>query len=217
MAWSEYKQRRMVTLKERGLSISEIAEEMSEDYNVVHYRCQKSGFSKPRQSSGAKWTDEQVAELRKLWRDGLSASQIAAQLKVTRNAVIGKVHRLGLPARTKPEPRGPHMSKAAKACYRKLTTKPTAKYYPTDLNLKPMEKAAAVELGKMLNPPRPAKTVPLIEIADTQCRYPYRKNGEPVCCGKPVVPGTKWCRDCYGRTHKKDSAGPKARHLEAAE
>ena len=43
------------------------------------------------------WTDERVELLKKLWQDGLSASQIAKQLGgVTRNAVIGKVHRLGL-------------------------------------------------------------------------------------------------------------------------
>ena len=43
------------------------------------------------------WTDERVEMLKKLWADGLSASQIAAKLGgVSRNAVIGKVHRLGL-------------------------------------------------------------------------------------------------------------------------
>ena len=49
------------------------------------------------------WTDERVAALKKLWLDGLSASQIAKQLGgVTRNAVIGKVHRLGLSGRATP-------------------------------------------------------------------------------------------------------------------
>jgi GcrA cell cycle regulator len=43
------------------------------------------------------WTNERVELLKKLWGDGLSASQIAGELGgVTRNAVIGKVHRLGL-------------------------------------------------------------------------------------------------------------------------
>jgi hypothetical protein len=43
-----------------------------------------------------KWTDEQESLLRKLWADGFSANQIAAELGgVTRNAVIGKVHRMG--------------------------------------------------------------------------------------------------------------------------
>ena len=49
------------------------------------------------------WTDERVSTLKKLWLEGLSASQIAKQLGgVTRNAVIGKVHRLGLSGRAAP-------------------------------------------------------------------------------------------------------------------
>jgi GcrA cell cycle regulator len=49
------------------------------------------------------WTDEKVELLRKLWLEGLSASQIANTLSngITRNAVIGKVHRLGLSGRIK--------------------------------------------------------------------------------------------------------------------
>ena len=49
------------------------------------------------------WTDERVELLRQLWLDGKSASQISAQLGhgLTRNAVIGKVHRLGLAGRAK--------------------------------------------------------------------------------------------------------------------
>jgi GcrA cell cycle regulator len=48
------------------------------------------------------WTDERVEKLKRLWAEGLSASQIAAQLGgVSRNAVIGKVHRLNLPGRAK--------------------------------------------------------------------------------------------------------------------
>src|ERR1700747_10540 len=63
------------------------------------------------------WTDERVEMLKKLWADGLSASQIAGELGgITRNAVIGKVHRLGLSGRAKapspsvPRPRKPRAS-----------------------------------------------------------------------------------------------------------
>ena len=49
------------------------------------------------------WTDERVETLKKLWAEGHSASQIAKELGgVTRNAVIGKVHRLGLSGRATP-------------------------------------------------------------------------------------------------------------------
>ncbi|TMJ35628.1 MAG: hypothetical protein E6G89_18230 [Alphaproteobacteria bacterium] len=52
------------------------------------------------------WTDERVELLKRLWTEGLSASQIAGRLGngVTRNAVIGKVHRLNLSGRA-PQPR----------------------------------------------------------------------------------------------------------------
>src|SRR5258708_561821 len=53
------------------------------------------------------WTDERVETLKKLWTDGLSASQIAAELGgITRNAVIGKVHRLGMSASATPPGQG---------------------------------------------------------------------------------------------------------------
>lgn len=49
------------------------------------------------------WTDERIDTLRKLWEQGLTASQIAEELGgVSRNAVIGKAHRLGLKARPSP-------------------------------------------------------------------------------------------------------------------
>ena len=50
------------------------------------------------------WTEDRVGALKKLWLEGQSASQIAKQLGggVTRNAVIGKVHRLGLSGRAAP-------------------------------------------------------------------------------------------------------------------
>jgi len=52
--------------------------------------------------SSVTWNDERVEQLKKLWAEGRSASQIAAEIGgVSRNAVIGKVHRLGLSGRAK--------------------------------------------------------------------------------------------------------------------
>src|ERR1700754_4502834 len=66
----------------------------------------------------ANWSDERVEQLKSLWTEGLSASQIARALGgVTRNAVIGKVHRLGLAGRASPartdRPRLPSAPKAS--------------------------------------------------------------------------------------------------------
>ncbi len=60
------------------------------------------------------WTDERIETLKKMWDSGLTATQIAEELGgVSRNAVIGKAHRLGLPAR--PSPVKPNEAKAAAA------------------------------------------------------------------------------------------------------
>ena len=61
------------------------------------------------------WTEERVELLKKLWLEGLSASQIAGVLGegVTRNAVIGKVHRLKLSGRAKPATSAPRARPAA--------------------------------------------------------------------------------------------------------
>lgn len=53
------------------------------------------------------WTPERIAALIALWNESLSTSEIGNRLGITKNAVIGKVHRLGLPQRRptqKPEP-----------------------------------------------------------------------------------------------------------------
>ncbi len=73
------------------------------------------------------WTDERVELLKKMWTEGQSASQIAKELGgVTRNAVIGKVHRLGLSNRTTgptPAPASP-AAKAAPAAKEKAAARP---------------------------------------------------------------------------------------------
>ena len=82
------------------------------------------------------WTDERVTLLKKLWLEGLSASQIAKQLGgVTRNAVIGKVHRLGLSGRATPSqparttfkaPRAPRPVSQAPAAPRRVAAEPSS-------------------------------------------------------------------------------------------
>ena len=52
--------------------------------------------------TGNVWTDERLEELKKLWATGLSISQIGEALGVSRNAIAGKAHRMGLPKRPSP-------------------------------------------------------------------------------------------------------------------
>src|SRR6201981_1160729 len=102
------------------------------------------------------WTDERVETLKKLWTEGLSASQIAAELGgITRNAVIGKVHRLGLSGRAKspsssaPRPRTPrapgHMMRISRPSMRGNTA--LAPMYETDLEPEPEMIENIIPLG----------------------------------------------------------------------
>lgn len=71
------------------------------------------------------WTDERIEKLTKMWEGGATASQIADELGgVSRNAVIGKAHRLGLKAR--PSPVKPNEKDAAPAPAAKPAAKPEA-------------------------------------------------------------------------------------------
>src|SRR5579883_2198573 len=75
------------------------------------------------------WSDERVEQLKKLWESGLSASQIAAELgNVTRNAVIGKVHRLGLSGRAKsPAAAAPRQRKPRPAQHMMRVSRPVSR------------------------------------------------------------------------------------------
>ncbi len=77
------------------------------------------------------WTDERVETLKTMWNDGKSASQIAKELGgVTRNAVIGKVHRLGLSNRAQPAKAAAKDASAAKPATATAKPKPAAAKAP---------------------------------------------------------------------------------------
>ncbi len=87
------------------------------------------------------WTDERIATLTKMWESGATASQIAEELGgVSRNAVIGKAHRLGLKSR--PSPVKANDAPKAKSPARKKDAKPAKSKAPA---AKPAAKAAPVE------------------------------------------------------------------------
>ena len=134
------------------------------------------------------WNDERVEQLRKMWMDGLSASQIAGELGngITRNAVIGKVHRLGLSGRVKTASSSPS---------RPLVQQPRAPRNPAPrrpatngvqgntalaFNFRPAPVQKPIEdvIVPMCEP------VTIMELREGLCRWPL---------GDPTTPEFRYC------------------------
>lgn len=144
------------------------------------------------------WTEDRVSRLAKLWAEGLSASQIAADLgEVTRNAVIGKVHRLGLSGRAKPA------GKSNAASRRKPTTRTAtgstsgggSGYTRTRTTTTRTVGNAALKMEveeELVVAPKPVEDVvvpisrqlTLLQLTETTCKWPT---------GDPTMPGFSFC------------------------
>ncbi len=112
------------------------------------------------------WTDERVDKLKELWGEGMSASQIAKVMGgVTRNAVIGKVHRLGLSNRGPGQEDGRPAEPAASVA----TVPPARPAAPADAGPAPEPQPAVAE--EMLPAPAARRAAPVIRDA-TQPRAP---------------------------------------------
>ena len=128
------------------------------------------------------WTDERVETLKKMWAEGQSASQIAKELGgVTRNAVIGKVHRLGLSNRTTGDeaaaetPAAPQPEPAAAAAPR-VAASPQPATRPAS---QPSTAAAAPRAESASAAPMAAEPVP-VALNVTPLRKPIVPAGQPL-------------------------------------
>lgn len=154
------------------------------------------------------WTDERVETLKKMWGEGQSASQIAKELGgVTRNAVIGKVHRLGLSNRSagapaakpeakakpatpaappKPEakPRPSPKTEAARPVSTEPETRPAVplrkQIIPAGQPLPPQPSANEISpeaLAKVNEVEKKSKKISLMELTERTCKWPV---GDPA-------------------------------------
>lgn len=148
------------------------------------------------------WTDERVELLKKLWNDGLSASQIAGELgSVTRNAVIGKVHRLGLSGRAKaPSSSTPRPRKPARAAP-SAPPRPSMPASRGNLALKPHALPVASPDLDLAPLPEIDNVVPMgerctiMELKEYSCRWPIGDPGKEDFryCGARSSTGLPYC------------------------
>jgi GcrA cell cycle regulator len=124
------------------------------------------------------WTDERVESLKKLWLDGLSASQIAKQLGgVTRNAVIGKVHRLGLSGRAAPSQPARPAFKAPRPA------RPVATQTPRRVEVQPPQPVAVAPQPPVVYLEEPGSAT-VLTLGAHMCKWPI---------GDPSTDGFTFC------------------------
>ena len=169
------------------------------------------------------WTDERVDVLKKMWGEGQSASVIAKELGgVTRNAVIGKVHRLGLSNRVTSTTAKPAAKDKAKAGIKAKPAVPAAppkpisapetvritppavrKIIPAGQPLPPQPSANEISpeaLAKVSEVEKTAKRISLMELTEKTCKWPV---GDPATddfwfCGLAVKTGKPYCEAHVG-------------------
>lgn len=195
------------------------------------------------------WTDQRIDQLKNLWEKGLTASQIADELGgVSRNAVIGKAHRLGLKSRPSPvkanEPdKKAALKKSPPAPAKPIAAapqrpRPAAQVAPvaapradgepaTEPKVSSMPRIVSIGPGGFMRqgpgdqqapippaPPRrlvPAKPSPemadktsLLDLNERVCRWPMGHPGEADFhfCGVAVNPGFPYCVEHCGRAYQ---------------
>ncbi len=140
------------------------------------------------------WTEERVELLKKLWSDGLSASQIAAELGgITRNAVIGKVHRLGLSGRAKSASAAPRARKARSPSHMLRMARASIRGNTALAHAYEFEAEAAPGLIENIIPIGQRRTI--LELTEQTCRWPIGDPGtsEFFFCGGNTVSGLPYC------------------------
>jgi GcrA cell cycle regulator len=141
------------------------------------------------------WTDDRVEQLKKLWESGLSASQIAAELgNITRNAVIGKVHRLGLSGRAKtPSSAAPRQRKVRAPQHMMRISRPMsrgntalAQAFEVEVEADPVAFDNVVPMNQRRS---------LLELTEDTCHWPIGDPGstEFFFCGGKALGGLPYC------------------------
>lgn len=133
------------------------------------------------------WTDERIATLKRMWGEGATRSQIAAALGggISRNAVIGKAHRLGLASRPSPIIRDGRPSPMK------------GKRRARSLNADAATSAAAARKRQVAapEPPKVQGYVPRPRISSRECAWPEGEALPYRFCGAPTVEGKPYCTD----------------------
>lgn len=148
------------------------------------------------------WTDDRIALLKRMWKEGKSAAEIAKAVGkgVTRNAVIGKAHRMGLSGRPSPIKKpeaAPKKTAAAAPARKEAKGAPAKKTAAASSGMKnaapPREEPEFKKFEKEVVPP--GGGIALIDLTERMCKWPIGdpRDADFIFCGLGIRPGTPYC------------------------
>lgn len=140
------------------------------------------------------WTDERISELTRLWNDGLSTAEIGKMLGISKNAVVGKAHRLRLASRPSP--------------IRRMAIRPSTPRVPRETRMAAMPslpQTAAMNPPKTTSvttspvpTPQPVRArveAPALQLSNQRCMWPVGHPGDTDFhfCGERALVGKPYC------------------------
>ncbi len=130
------------------------------------------------------WSEDVITKLRVLWFEGHSTAEIGRRLNISKNAVVGKAHRLNLPPRPSPIRRGAEGSNSPPRQPLRRLQGPT---------LPPL----AASIGAPAPALRPIMSSPKQTLRATPCCWPIGEPGKPSFhfCNVDSLPGKPYCDD----------------------
>ena len=136
------------------------------------------------------WTEQMVEDLRQMWLEGLTANEIAKKLGVSKNSIVGKVHRLCLTARPSPIKKKEETEEPKKTAQKQVIETINEEFLPE------IEEEETLEIEE-ISAPKPSKVngVKLVNLDSHTCRWPIGDpRDEDFCfCVKKVRAGQTYC------------------------
>ncbi len=144
------------------------------------------------------WTDEVIERLRALWAEGHSTAEIGRRLGVSKNAIVGKAHRLDLPARPSPIRRDPAGSEVGRAAPpRRVEGSTLPPLASTDAPIPLVEVLPEPVIVRPVAPPVVVPRPAPVAVVSRPQPAPPRPYGRIITCCWPIgEPGTKAFRFC---------------------
>ncbi len=139
------------------------------------------------------WTEDAIATLRQLWSEGLSTAEIGRRMGISKNAVVGKAHRLNLAARPSPIRRVPSAApspRPARRAARPAMPRPSPMMAGTPMAPRPPADRPA-PVVPMRPPPQP------LRLGNGTCCWPLGDPGTPGFrfCGAQALLGKPYCAE----------------------